>query len=987
MTDNSTTEIKFKDKLYGRENELSYLSQAYEKAFDNCNQLVLVKGVSGAGKSSLINEFANSLDSDNVHFLIGKQDLSRNNPPYSTLLQAFNRLIAIWLNSPEHEIERVRSVLKRELGKEIYYLLEIFPDLAQLVQPEHYRPDDIGIAFKDHFGEVFLKFVNALGIIGERVVIFLDDLQWADSGTLDFLKLWLSEGNQNSIMWIGAYRENELSEESWLLNTGLLAEFYQDHVSTVRLGGLKLEVIIEMYRDVLEMKPERLSSFGELILQLTGGNPLFIKESIRFLMEDDVLTRNIETGLWDYDISRVEGFDKSGRTVDFIIRKMELLDLDTLEVIETGAAIGNRFNTAILSAILNRSQEEIITRLNECVENSIVEKVEDIVLSNSYQYRFSHDKMQNAAYSMMSEDQKERIHYAIGKTYQSALGHAAQERNIYDIVNQFNQCISFFDTENDRVKLVDMNLQAGKKAKAAGSFTQALNYFSVAIGVIESNRQEWGPDVIFNVYLESGEAAYLRSDFVSSVMFYESALKYASSNLEKAKVHHNFLVMYNGVSDMEAAWQSGLKVLELLEVNFPDKIGSFKILSQFFRIKWLMRGMTPEKLLGREDMKDKAAEQTILTLMEMIAAAWDRNPEILAYLVLKGFEILLKKGNSPIGYFGVSGYGALLGIGFKKYRKGWEYVKLGGRLTEKYDSMIFHGRGNFAVYGTYSHLIIHARENIAPLEDAFMFSKGAGDYNIAAYSSMILVENMRVTGVSLLDIIEKSNMFGQFVERTSNTDYIINHRSIALASKVLIGGYDKHKESIEATEKEMQDVDFTHIYYTWRIHMLKNYVILGMKQEAFDMMKTINEDGYSGLSSLEMNHFIYNCIACADRCEDNRRVHLKRLKKERREIAKKNKLNPVNYSQIYALVNALIGEVSENNEKIVEEYQNAIEAANKHGYSQNAALFSERLGNHYARNNQKVKALELLQKASDGYAEWGAKFKVELLENQIKELS
>ncbi|MFT5824200.1 MAG: hypothetical protein ACI8ZM_005466, partial [Crocinitomix sp.] len=480
-----------------------------------------------------------------------------------------------------------------------------------------------------------------------------------------------------------------------------------------------------------------------------------------------------------------------------------------------------------------------------------------------------------------------------------------------------------------------------------------------------------------------------KSDFVSSVMFYESALKYSSTNLQRAKVHHNFLVMYNGVSDLDVAWESGLTALGLLGVNFPKNIGKGKVLKQLIKIKWMIRGVEPQSLLDRPDITSLEAEQILLTLMEMIAAAWGKKPEVLAFLVLKGFEIVLKNGNTPIGYFAISGYGAILGMGFGQIKKGWEYIELGGKLTEKYDDQIFHGRGLFGVHGTYSHLIRHSKSNVQPLDDAFDLSKGAGDYSIAAYSSIILIENMIAIGAPLDDVRIKTHSFFKFLKRTANYDYLSSHKAIDAAIDILKNGFDESEGKISNVEKRMKRVSFTHIQYTWNLYQLMTFVILNRVDEMETILTEIDKEGYSSLSSAELIREVYYSIAKAELAIQNGKTKkgIKTLKLVKKRATKLAKINPENYAQILALIQALIAELKLKNNIAENHYQEAINAANKGGFMHNEALFSERLGRLYLKTGAKEKGLQSLEKALTCYTAWGATYKVEQLQKEIQNFS
>lgn len=979
MTDKTIKSIEVPDKLYGREEELKVMETLFKEK-DHPISLVLIKAISGIGKTSLVRTFASRITSqENVLFFRGKQDFSENNQPFASLVQIFSKLIEHWVVA-DVKIE-LKEVFNSRLSHHSYTLTKLFPKLGEFFDEVDDGPR---MALKDSVNEALLSLIHAIDELDQRMILFLDDLQWADESTLRFLELWNSEGKTKNLFLVAAYRTDEMSSHQRALLKKEHISRDSKKVVEIELAGLTLETIRELLRDTLSIAKEKQLDFSELVLQLTGGNPLFIRQSIPFLIEDNVLRYDTETMEWNYDVSNIKTFGNSSRTLEFIIRKMEMLPEDTVLFLTIGAAIGNTFSSTIVSAVSGKSSEEVNEALAQCVDRRMIMEAEGQKnVGIEKRYFFAHDKMQHAAYTLMTESRCEWVHYTIGKTYEDSLGNAAGNRHVYDIVNHYNRCKSHFNTNNDQLKLAEMNLQAGKKAKGSGSFDLALTYYNQVIHAIESNRKNWSSEIFYEVYLESGEAAYLKSDFVSSVMFFESALKYAQSDFEKAKVHHNFLVMYNGVSDMEAAWKSGRMALHYLGLEFPGKVSKLNVLILFLRVRWMISRMTSQQILDRPDIEDQIARQKLMTLMEMIPSAWDKKPEFLGFVVLKGLEIFLKNGNTPIGYFAISGYGALLGMIFGKIKKGWEYVQLGGQLTDKYDSLFFHGRGNFGVYGTYSHLVMHSKNNIAPLKDAFEYSKSAGDYGIASYSSIILVENMLAVGRPLDQLEKRSNSYLSFLKRTSNYDYLTSHKGTILFVKVLKEGLESFKNEWDKLAARVQRVSFGHIQYTWALQCLIVSVLFKDQGRMEHYLKLIREKGYRSLSSTELIHAVFVMSAAAEsiRNKHEDRVELKKMiKKELKSVTKYSQLNPDNYDQIQSFLSGLLAELSKDYKRAATHFKEAARLAKHYEFIHFQSYFSEcqmRCLVHVPGNEALIEQLRL--ECARSYQEWGANAKAKAL--------
>lgn len=961
MTAFENNYLRFESKIYGRSAEILQMQNCFESAFSGNNRLLLIGGPSGIGKSFLVNTFKSKLgEKSGVIFLSGKYDINQNNPPYATIIQAFTALINQWEYASNEKLAEIQEILTTKMGNQLNVLVELFPSLTRILNVKAEKYDTEPIEFKDRFNEIFLKFVDTLSLFEQKIVVFLDDLQWADLATVQFLKLWLAEGKPNNVMWIGAYRDNEVTTGDLLHTSGLLKKDATD-ITTITLKEFDEEIILEMYADVMPMEAERMKSFALIMYQLTAGNPFFVRESLRFVQEDEIVTYNPEKQLWRYDFSRLRPANGDPIAVDFIFRRIKVLNPETLEVLAVAAAIGQHFQMSMLGVICKKSEKELRVILDQSVKNRVIIPIDNNNTEQPAIFEFIHDKIQDAAYQTLSGKRREYIHYAIGQLHEGALGHAATERNIYDIVNHYNHSQTYFKTKSEQEKLVNLNCRAGAKAKLSGSFNEAIKFFEVAIKWMEKDNYNWEEAQFFDVYLQAGEAAYLKSDFVSSVMYFESALKYASCNFQRAKVHYNFLVMYNGVSDVDSAWESGMKTLAFLSVKIPKKINKLTVLKMFGKIKLILNKVDLDSILDREDMKDKEAEQTLLTLMELISSAWDKSPEILAYIVLKGFEILLKNGNSPIGYFGLAGYGALLGIGFGKLEEGWKYINLGGQLTEKYDSDIFHGRGNFAVYGTYSYLIKPISHNIEPLKDAYNFTKEAGDYSIAAYSSILLMENLHILGLPVSQLKQQASSYLNFFKRTGNFDYLTAQRGFMTALDLIAKGpTDAVLADIDEVSECVKRVSFRHIHYQWYVYYMDALMLIGDYEKAFQIQNEIVSQKYEALSAIEYHSIFLNTWVYAEKVKRNieERKAKAYIKKRLKYAAKMEKINPDNFALMNAFFKALNAEIGRDFSSAVMHYEMAIKAAANYKFPQYEALFHQLAAKAYEQLNAANKVSE-----------------------------
>ena len=347
----------------------------------------------------------------------------------------------------------------------------------------------------------------------------------------------------------------------------------------------------------------------------------------------------------------------------------------------------------------------------------------------------------------------------------------------------------------------------------------------------------------------------------------------------------------------------------------------------------------------------------------------------------------MKHGNTPIGYFALSGYGVFLGMAMGKLTKGWSYVKLGGELAEKYDSLAFRGRARFGVYGTYSHLIHHSNRNVQPLKDAFVYSKEAGDYNIAAYSSVVLVENLVGVGKSLTEIRKIVTGFFDFLERTSNYDYLTGQKANITCLNVLENGFESNLDEIGKTEEQVNRVSFYHIRYVWEVNYLLCHAVYGKYDIVEKTLNSLEQNKYRSLSTTELTRSMVMSMVYTDLAlqSGKKQKALKFLKKELKVNDKLAKLNHYNYAQVAELQKGCIAHLKGDTDLAVKQFEMAIKSADAHDFIHFKALIAERLAVLYSNQANASLAAQMYTTAQDSYKLWGATKKVQALNTKIKQ--
>lgn len=973
------------DGLYGREANLAQLKQWFDDESIDVTSFMYVIGDSGIGKSSLIRHFINELSERRIYFATNKEELTSGTAPYYTVITLFDQLINEWLLESDSKLREIELVLRQGLGMHLGVIVETFPRLEILIGKTSKKYRKPSFVFEHWFHEALMSLVRCIQLIDTKTLFFIDDLQWADSASLRFFEYWSGQKRTPNIRLIYALRENEnkLFEGSKRSFQGRNKE---SNFIEIKLVGLTRDSIEFWMNESLVIQEECKAKFYEFIYQVTKGNPLFIRLIIHFLIREGALFFDPEAQAYSFDISRSKKLDKNKRIVEYILDEMEGLSEDVIELIGIGSVIGSKFTVALLSGVTDLSYSEVIRRLTFAVDLGILECLDDKNGSiGSTSYRFIHDKMQDSAYSLLTEEKKRWIHFSLGKCYSTVLGLAASDRNIYDIVNQYNKCLSYFTTDHERMNLAQMNLHAGKKAKSISAFKLALEYFNLVIQLIEAHSQFWEKKLVFEVYLEAGDAAFLRKDFVSSVMFYESALKYTSTKIEKAQVHYHFLKMHVLVNDPVSAWSSGVEGLNLIGIKFPKEINTTNYLWERFRTKRKLKTFYNDRWQNVTVSEDKVVTLAFLILQELHEISRFYTKRQAEMVVFKGINLLVEFGKNSLGAFSLSAYAAKLGISNGEVERGNELVKLAISLSQQQEDVIFSGRSMRFEFGQFGFLLEHSRRHLYSLNKAFAISKGAGDYGTACDTALLILENKFVMGDPIPEISAQLDDFKPFLMREGNSEVQFSLTALALICDQLVRNEPliivQLRDYLEDNERYVAADQIE------KIKILAEFGELINDRPNYHFHEPwFSSLQFERLSLIEVMRIFVAIAAISDKELSQKKYWLPRLKKAKRYLKKRMSSNEGNMAVLFAFVNAVVAKFKGEDRLVIAHYDAAIHYADLYEYIHFKGFLNEKIAKFHQKQQRIGQALVHYNEAILCYEKWGANSKTESLKLEVQKL-
>src|SRR6202165_57753 len=457
----SSGRLLIPEKLYGREREIDALLAAFDRVVaQGTPELVLVSGYSGVGKSSVVNELHKALVPPRGLFASGKFDQYKRDIPYATLAQAFQSLVRPLLGQSEAELGRWRDALREALGPSGQLIVNLVPELELVLGPQPPVADLAPQDAKNRFQMVFRRFVGVFARPEHPLVLFLDDLQWLDAATLDLLEHLVTHSEVRHLLLVGAYRDNEVGPSHPLRRSLEAMRAAGAPPSEIVLSPLGLDDVRRLVADALHCDEERALPLAQLVHEKTGGNPFFAIQFFTALADEGLLAFDHAALGWQWDIDRIRAKSYTDNVVDLMTAKLKRLSPPTQDTLKTLACLGNVADIARLTLACGESAEAMDAVLWEAVRAGVVFRLEG-------SYTFLHDRIQQAAYSLIPEDRRPEAHVRIGRMMLGRMTEDQLDEHLFDVANQFNRGITLVVDRDEKAQVATLSLRAGRRAKAS----------------------------------------------------------------------------------------------------------------------------------------------------------------------------------------------------------------------------------------------------------------------------------------------------------------------------------------------------------------------------------------------------------------------------------------------------------------------------------------------------------------------------------------
>ncbi|MGD0437582.1 MAG: serine/threonine-protein kinase PknK, partial [Bryobacteraceae bacterium] len=552
------------EKLYGREREVDVLLATFDRvATQGTRELVLVSGYSGVGKSSIVNELHKALVLHRGLFASGKFDQYKRDIPYATLAQAFQSLVRQILVRSEADVGHWRQALQEALGPNGQLIVNLIPELEFIIGKQPAVPDLPPRDAQNRFRLVFQRFLGAFTRKEHPLALFLDDLQWMDAASLELLEFLATHSELMYLLLVGAYRDNEVDAAHSLMRTLDAIRKTGARVEEIVLPPLGLDAVGALVSDALHCTPEYAHSLTQLVHEKTAGNPFFAIHFLTALAEEGLLRRDPDAKAWVWDLARIRAHGYTDNVVDLMVEKLMRLSGTAQTSLQQLACLGNVFEIANLSLVFGESEEAIHTSLLEAIRAGLILRLEG-------SYAFLHDRIQEAAYALIPEDDRAGAHLRIGRVLLATMSEDQLDEHLFDVANQLNRGAGRLADPNEKVELAKFNLRTGRRAKASAAYASARTYFGSGIALLHGRDWSSQHELKFSLSLEFAECELLCGSLEKASQLIVELLQRAASDVELANASCLKINLHVLTGEHPLAIDSALTCLRRFGIELPE---------------------------------------------------------------------------------------------------------------------------------------------------------------------------------------------------------------------------------------------------------------------------------------------------------------------------------------------------------------------------------------------------------------------------------
>ncbi|AVH67649.1 trifunctional serine/threonine-protein kinase/ATP-binding protein/sensor histidine kinase [Nostoc sp. 'Peltigera membranacea cyanobiont' N6] len=998
------------DKLYGRETEVSTLLQAFERVSLGTTEMMLVAGFSGIGKTAVVNEVHKPIVQQRGYFIKGKYDQFQRNIPFSAFVQAFRDLMGQLLTESDVQIQQWKSNILEAVGENGQVIIEVIPELSRIIGIQPAVPELSGTAAQNRFNSIFQKFISIFTTKKHPLVMFLDDLQWADSASLKLVELLMGE-ESGYLLLIGAYRDNEVSPIHPLMMT--LKEMHNVGavINSITLQVLSENTLNRLVTDTLNCIHDIATPLTQLIYQKTQGNPFFSTQFLKALYEDNLIVFNSDLGCWQCDITLVKQAALTDDVVEFMAQQLQKLPFSTQGILKLAACIGNQFNLMTLASVSQQSENETAAALWKALQEALVLPESEIYkfyiadkeviyqqeMSHVVNYRFSHDRIQQAAYSLILDEDKQATHLQIGRLLLSNTSDSEQTDKLFDIANQLNMGISLIADDVEKSKVAKINLNAAEKARRSTAYSAAFSYAEKGMSLLDDNSWQRQYNITLGLHDIAAGTAFLTGRFAEITQLMQVVKLNSQTVVDNLAVYEAQIQAYSAQKNYQKSIDTGLEFLQLLGIKLPSQPSKLQVLAELIKTKVLLRGNSLEKLLQLPVMTNPETI-VVLRISNLISyPAYFCSQPLMALLAFMGVQKSLQQGNSIWSSSFYTIYSIILS-NLQELEASYQMGQFSLKLLNKLPNLYIEGKIKVSI-AIFSQIWQQPLSNSLHLiQEGKQAALNCGDFAFVGTGYFTEINVGFFLGKPLTELLPISELYHQAliteIPDEVSLQQIIILRQVMLnlteasPQPYILVGTECDETQLIPHFQASNDAVFLSIIYCFKVLIAYLFSNISVALDAADASLPYEPEliGINGIISVWFYDALTRLAAYPNSSPQRKKQLLKRVTKIQHNLERRAKLVPTDIKHKCDLIRAERDRIFGNKLQAQEYYDLAILGAKQNGYIQEEALANELAAKFYLECGKEKIAQVYMQEAYYCYARWGAKAKVTDLEKRYPQL-
>src|SRR6267378_8103368 len=977
------------EKLYGRDRERQALLDAFDQVVATGTPiLVLVSGYSGIGKSSVVNELDKAVVRPRGFFISGKFDQHKRDIPYATIAQAFQTLTRQILSKSDAEVDRWRETIRAAVSPNGQLIVNLIPELEFVIGKQPPIPELPPTEAQARFHMVFRSFLGVFARKEHPLALFLDDLQWLDGATLRLLGDLARHPDVSHFLLIGAFRDNEVGRSHPLVQA--LDDIRESGaiVRDIVLTPLSLDDLTAFVADTLHCTEATAAPLARLLHEKTLGNPFFAIQFLTALREEHLLAFDAREEVWTWDLDRIHARGFTDNVVDLMVDKLKRLPAATQEALEQLACLGNSADIATLSIVYGKPVDRAHLDLWDAVLLGFVVRLEG-------SFKFVHDRVQEAAYSLIPAGSRAEAHLRIGRALLARMARGEIADRTFDVANQLNSGISLVTDWNEKQQIAELNLRAARRAKASTAYSSACAYLSAATALLDPQGWESRHDLAFGVWLERAECEFLGGRFDAAERLIEELLRRGASRIDKAAAYRIKIDLHVVKSENAQAIDSALECLRLFGIDMPAHPTSEQVHAEYESVWRSLGGRLIGSLIDLPLMSDPEVQAVMRVLSVLFAPAIFTDLNLTFLHLCKMVNLSLRYGSTDAAAVGYVWFGILLGPLFRRYEEGYDFGKLACDLVEKHGFAASRAKTYFAM-----EILVLWTQPIATafryLESAFRAGIETGDLTIACYSRNHKVTDLLLQGDPLdevwreaergLELVRKARFRDVADILVSQQRFILDMQGRTSAFSTFSGeGFDESAFESQLNDDRMS----TMVCWYWILKLQARFIsgdyeaAIAASQEA----KRLLWSSVGHIQLLEYHYYTALAVAALYRGAASAGEQRELLTAHLEQLREWSQNGSASFRDRFELVAAEIARIEGRDLDAMQLYEQTIRSARENGFVQSEGVANEIAGCFYLERGLETNGNVHLRNARACFAQWGAGGKVRQLDLRYPRLA